>query len=82
VFQNYPNPFGSQTNVRVTLRVASIIRLEVRNTYGQLVLATEEKYSNPGVYFIEIDGRNLAKGVYFYTLFSGGQAITRKMVKD
>jgi len=82
VFQNYPNPFGSQTNVRVTLRVASSIRLEVRNTYGQLVLATEEKYSNPGVYFIEIDGRNLAKGVYFYTLFSGGQAITRKMVKD
>lgn len=77
--QNYPNPFDASTEVTVYLNTGSELNLTVQNAIGQQVMHRELGYKNAGNHIITIDGSNLADGVYFYTLSSEGNKITRKM---
>jgi hypothetical protein len=77
---NYPNPFNGKTYVDITLKKASNLSVEVFNTMGQKVLATDNKYLSAGTQTITIDATNLKAGVYFYTLKTADASITNKIV--
>jgi protocatechuate 3,4-dioxygenase beta subunit/uncharacterized protein (DUF2141 family) len=85
--QNYPNPFNPTTTIKYsipveTLRATSLqhVTIKVYDILGRevRVLVNEEK--TPGVYEIKFDARNLASGVYFYTIRTPQYFQSKKMI--
>ncbi len=80
VSQNYPNPFSGSTNVYVMLDKPATMTLEVSNLTGQVVYTVPEKLYPAGKAEFTIDGSKLSSGVYFYTVKTGDQSVTKKMM--
>ncbi|MCL5267436.1 MAG: T9SS type A sorting domain-containing protein [Bacteroidetes bacterium] len=77
---NYPNPFNPSTVIKVSLKEAGIMSLDVYNVLGQLVKVVDQGYKAPGVYSYDVNMNNFASGVYFYTLRQGSNMIAKKMI--
>lgn len=83
--QNYPNPFNSSTTMRFSLPASYEVELAVYNLMGQKVAKLVEGRREAGVYTLHWDARNLdggelASGVYIYRLRAGEQVETRKLL--
>ena len=84
--QNYPNPFSQSTKINFTLPASTKISLKVFDVLGREVQVLDQGMKEAGSYSIRF-GKNesekamtLAKGVYYYTLSTGEQSITKKMM--
>jgi len=82
VAQNYPNPFSGKSVVRVNVRQATELALEVVNMMGQQVYTVDAGIANQGMTEITIDAGKLTSGIYFYTVRAGETAITKKMIVE
>ena len=83
--QNYPNPFNPSTKIRFSLIINGSVRLEIHNILGQLVTTLINSDLPKGNHFIEWNGKNesgnfVSSGIYFYTLISGGNQISKSML--
>ncbi|MEM0995957.1 MAG: tail fiber domain-containing protein [Bacteroidota bacterium] len=80
LFQNVPNPFDQDTEIRyTTVRTASDVVLNVYNLQGQEIA----RFNNlkPGEGSVNITGASLDAGMYLYTLIVDGQAAgTKRMI--
>ncbi|MCP4713187.1 MAG: T9SS type A sorting domain-containing protein, partial [Planctomycetes bacterium] len=73
------------TSIRFQVSTAGQATLSIHNAAGQLVRTLVDADLQPGQYQAEWDGRNdrqaqVAAGIYFYSLESGDQSLTRKMI--
>ena len=82
VAQNQPNPFNGTSTVSVNVRHASNLSMEVSNMMGQVVYSYNAGQVTPGMNTMTIDGSNLSKGVYFYTVRAGEASVTKKMIVE
>ncbi len=80
VTQNYPNPFNNTTYVDMTLSNAADVSLEISNILGQRVKSVDYGHYGSGLHKIAIESEGLESGIYFYTLNTGKDAVTRKMI--
>jgi hypothetical protein len=80
VSQNYPNPFSQVSVVNVELIDNASLKLVVTNLIGQQVMQIERGDVPAGTYQFDIDGSKLGSGVYFYTVYTGKESVTRKMI--
>ena len=80
VSQNYPNPFNGTSVVTVKLEKATDLSLEVLNLTGQKVYKINNGKVGAGSHTLTIDASKLSPGVYFYTVFAGEDAVTKKMI--
>jgi hypothetical protein len=90
VLQNYPNPFNPTTAIH--FRVGSLdfrepihTTLTIYNILGQRVKTLVDEDKLPGEYKVIWDGKDeagkdVASGIYFYTLKAEGYVETKKMV--
>jgi hypothetical protein len=78
--QNYPNPFNPTTTIEYAIGDAGHVSLKIYNILGQVVKTLVDKKQVAGAHQVDFDGRDLASGVYFYTLKSGSFVKTQKMV--
>ncbi|MDP2387242.1 MAG: T9SS type A sorting domain-containing protein [Bacteroidota bacterium] len=78
VSQNFPNPFTTNSTVKVNLNKSENITLNVMNNIGQVV-ATQTVKGNAGSNELTVDAANLSNGVYFYSVIAGNSKVTRKM---
>ena len=81
LFQNQPNPFRQATLIRYHLNEAGQVTLKVYDASGNLVLCRSESRELPGEYsftYQAFDG--MSAGLYYYTLDTGSEIFTRKMV--
>jgi len=78
--QNYPNPFNPSTVINFTIPEAGNVTLKVYNVLGQEVATLMDGFKAAQTYQVKFDGSNLSTGVYFYTLKTGDQSITKKML--
>jgi hypothetical protein len=79
--QNYPNPFNPSTIISFSLPERTRISLKVYDILGRVVEILADGIMNTGIYKINFDGRNLASGIYIYSLSSDkGDLISKKMV--
>jgi len=85
LFQNQPNPFNPETQIRYSLPRPDQVRLTIYNLLGQKVKTLFDGYQNAGIHSLIWDGKNndgvpLSSGIYFYQLIAGNYEQTRKMV--
>jgi hypothetical protein len=79
--QNYPNPFNPTTQIKFSVAVAGRATVEMFNVLGQKVKTLFNENAEPGRYYnLQVDGSNLASGVYFYRLQSGQSVESRKLM--
>lgn len=82
VSQNYPNPFKNQTTVQVNTLDRSDLSLVVTNLVGKKVLEIDKGQVDAGVHYFNIQANNLPKGMYLYTVYSGKNSETKKMIVE
>jgi hypothetical protein len=80
VSQNFPNPFSGLSSVFVSLDKPAILELVVTNMVGQTVYLLPAKNYSAGRQEMQIDATGFPSGVYFYTVNSIDNSVTRKMV--
>jgi hypothetical protein len=79
LYDNYPNPFNTQTTIRYVLPNRSHVTLSVFNTLGQQVAWLVDGEVEAGNHAVSFDALGLASGVYFYRLHAGAHTQTRTM---
>jgi len=85
LFQAYPNPFNSATQIKIYIPRASKTKLEVFDIQGRLVITLVDGILGTGEHSFRWNGTNYAdqsvsSGSYFYRLTSGDDVITRRML--
>jgi len=78
--QNYPNPFNPSTKIAYQIPKNSFVTIKVFDVLGKQValLVNEEKTS--GNYEAIFDAKELAGGIYYYTIKAGDFAQSKKMI--
>ncbi len=78
--QNYPNPFNPSTIISYSIPKEGIVTLKVYDILGREIarLVNEEKAA--GKYMVNFKGDDLSSGIYFYSLNTNGNVITKKML--
>ncbi len=93
LYQNYPNPFNPSTKIMFDLPSDKeqsfsdglLVRLNIYDLRGRLVLVLLEEYIYPGSYGIELNDNKynttfISSGIYFYRLVYKSVSKTRPMV--
>jgi endonuclease I len=81
LYQNYPNPFGSETTIDFELDRSAAIDLAVYNVQGQIVRQVLGRESMPpGRHGVSFSAWGLPSGVYYYRLTAGEAVQARRML--
>jgi hypothetical protein len=78
--QNYPNPFNPSTVIKYSIPEASSVKLKVFNVLGKEVATLVNLKQQAGEYNVTFNIKNLASGVYFYTISAGQFTSSKKMI--
>ncbi|GIV45937.1 MAG: hypothetical protein KatS3mg036_0755 [Ignavibacterium sp.] len=79
VSQNFPNPFNPSTRIQFIIDKADNVEIMIHNVLGELV-DYKQQYLTSGVYSVDYIAKGAA-GVYFYTIKTGNESATRKMIQ-
>lgn len=79
--QNYPNPFNPMTKIRFRIAELGFVSLKVYDVLGNQISSIINEEMSAGEYEVEFNAKNLSSGIYFYSLKSGENIITKKMIK-
>jgi len=77
---NYPNPFSRKTNLDIYLFKSSQVSLLIKSISGQIMGDVNYGVMGSGTQTLSFDASNLSKGIYFYTITTGDQKATNKMI--
>jgi photosystem II stability/assembly factor-like uncharacterized protein len=80
LLQNYPNPFNPSTVIEFSLPDNGFTSLIVFDALGREVKVLRNAEMNGGYHQIYFDASGLSSGVYFYTLKTGKNSVTKKMM--
>jgi hypothetical protein len=78
--QNYPNPFNPSTKINYNLAERSNVSLKVYDILGNEVATLVNTTEDAGKHAVTFDGKNLASGLYIYTLKAGNFTSSKKMI--
>ncbi len=79
LFQNQPNPFGTETLIPFYLPQSSEVELIITDALGRVISRYQQRYST-GFQQYKFEPQALPSGVYYYTLRTSYGWATRKMV--
>lgn len=78
--QNYPNPFNPATKINFSLHNTSHVSLVIYNSIGEVAQILINSRISAGNYTSEWDASVFPAGIYFYTLKTSENSITKKMM--
>lgn len=81
LYQNFPNPFNSNTKIKFDVNKSGTIKLKIFNSLGVEILTLLDRNLHPGSYEIDFEGSYISSGIYFYKLFSEENVVTKKMIQ-
>jgi len=82
---NYPNPFNPTTTITYSIPILQNqsqvnIRLLVYDTLGRVIKTLVNEKKRSGTYSVTFNAQGLASGVYYYSLISESNVITKPML--
>jgi len=80
LFNNYPNPFNSISNVKFQIINSGIVEIKVFDLSGREVRTLINEYMEAGKYHLRFDTEGLPSGIYFCKLNTQGYSKTIKLV--
>ncbi len=80
LFQNQPNPFNPDTQIRYDLPQTGQVRVTIYNALGQEVARLVDARQSAGSYTVTWDAVGFASGLYYYRLEAGAFKEVRKMM--
>jgi len=80
LYQNYPNPFNPVTTISFNLPESGKTKLVIYNLLGQKIITLINKDVDQGLHKVNWDANDFAGGMYYYTLISGKNKSTKKMI--
>lgn len=78
--QNMPNPFHAITTIPFYAKSGRTI-IEVWDTLGRKIQTVLDAYLQEGANQVQFNGVNLASGIYYYRIQTGGMTKTLPMIK-
>ncbi|HEX2788660.1 MAG TPA: T9SS type A sorting domain-containing protein [Ignavibacteria bacterium] len=79
--QNFPNPFNPSTSIRFALPNASNVVLKIYDISGKEVATLiNNQVVSAGLNEVTFNAKNLASGIYFYSITAGNFKDTKKMM--
>ncbi len=78
--QNYPNPFNPTTNINYAIPRDGHVTIRVYDVLGRKVATLVNRERKAGSYSVRFDARNLASGIYIYTIKSREFSLAKKMM--
>jgi hypothetical protein len=79
LLQNYPNPFNPSTKIRFAVPEKTNVQLFLHDILGNEIGVILNEEVNPGVKEVELNGGNLASGVYFVRMVANNYQKTIKI---
>ena len=79
--QNYPNPFSGNTSISYEIDKPGLVSLKVFDITGKEVALLVDKFQVDRKYSVQLDGKQIKPGIYFYQLKCGEKTISKKMIK-
>ncbi|MCF8373074.1 MAG: T9SS type A sorting domain-containing protein [Bacteroidales bacterium] len=80
LYQNFPNPFTSETEFRFYLPEKTNCELAVYNSFGEKISVLANGLMEKGDHILKFNSRGLSAGTYYYQILSNSFTQTRKMV--
>ena len=85
LYQNYPNPFNPTTNIQFQTNKNVKVTLKIYDVLGQEICTLVDEERQAGYYETIWDGKdgsgkNMASGIYIFTLQAGDFLATKKMI--
>jgi len=80
LFQNVPNPFNGTSVISYELAKGGNVSMYITDIAGRTIKSFDEGVMGAGTHNITIDSKDIAQGIYFYTLNVDGIVLTNKMV--
>jgi hypothetical protein len=80
LYQNYPNPFNPLTTFSFFVPQTQYVDLSVYNLLGEKVASIFNGEAQAGKHIYDFRADNLSSGIYFYTLTTGQNSITKKLM--
>ncbi|MEJ2627281.1 MAG: FlgD immunoglobulin-like domain containing protein, partial [bacterium] len=85
LYQNRPNPFNPETNIKFQIPAASQVELLIYNASGQQIKTLLNDIRPRGIYNVVWDGTNnggetVGSGIYFYILRAGSVVSMKKCI--
>jgi hypothetical protein len=77
---SYPNPFTSSTTFEYVLEESGMVTIEIFNQTGQMISELVNQQEASGKHQVTWNVEGMPAGVYFYSLRSGKQLQTGKLV--
>jgi hypothetical protein len=78
---NWPNPIIESTTFLYTLKESSQIRLQIFNSFGQMIAEPVNTTQAKGEQNVQWNAGSLPAGIYYYRLQAGNRMGSGKMVK-
>ena len=81
IISNYPNPFNNSTTINFSLDKSSNVSLKIFDSSGrEIANLIDNEQKEAGNFQVNFDGGDLTSGIYFYTLHTNKNSITKKMM--
>jgi len=85
LYENFPNPFNPETQIRFELAATQDVKLAIYDILGRRVRFLTNQSYGPGFHVVNWNGRNdmgerVASGVYVYRIKAGNFISHRKML--
>ncbi|MCK9426058.1 MAG: T9SS type A sorting domain-containing protein [Ignavibacteriaceae bacterium] len=80
LYQNFPNPFNPTTSILYNLENESFVTLKVFDVLGKEVEVLVNETKSAGQHEIFFNAKNIASGIYFYSLSAGNIHQMKKMI--
>ena len=80
LYNNYPNPFNPSTKIKFNLPEAAFTKLIIYDLIGKEVETLVNSELKSGTHEVTFDARNIASGVYIYTLQTNNFTSTKKLL--
>jgi hypothetical protein len=80
LFQNYPNPFRTETKIHFSVKKNCHVYLKVVDLLGQEIAVLANSQFIAGMHEVVFNGKEFPSGLYYYRISMNGFYDTKKMI--